>query len=212
MSYFRYRTAYCAGLIIPFWLFVGVMIAGLLYPDYSQTNQAMSELGAQGAPTHVLSPLMNNYPLGCLFIIFGVAVSKSFRESKLAVFTGLLIAIHGIASFSTGYFSCDVGCSLENPSTSQTIHNYSGLAMFASLFLASAVWGYLGRRLLQSTPFSFFSIVCSLAALITLPLMGKALESGHYFGLFQRINYGASVVWIAGLALLMLSRSRHMQT
>ncbi|TWI52580.1 uncharacterized protein DUF998 [Pseudomonas duriflava] len=182
------------------------MASGFLYPGYSQINQAMSELGAQGAPTHVLSPLINNYPLGFLFIFFGIAVSKTFHESKLAIFTGLLIIIHGIASFCTGYFSCDVGCRLESPSTSQTIHNYSGLVMFASIFLASAIWSYLGRKLLNSLPFTLFSIFCSLVALVTLPLMGNALEAGHFFGLYQRINYGASVVWIAGLALLMLKR------
>jgi hypothetical membrane protein len=208
LSSFRYKFAYRAGLIIPFWLFIGVMATGLLYPEYSQINQAMSELGAEEAPTHVLSPLMNNYPLGCLFIVFGIAVIRTFRESKLAMLTGLLIITHGIASFCTGYFSCDIGCKLESPSTSQTIHNYSGLVMFVSLFLASVVWVYLGRKLLQSMPFTLFSIMCALVTLVTLPLMGKALEAGHFFGLYQRINYGTSVIWVAGLALLMLKRSR----
>jgi hypothetical protein len=35
-------------------------------------------------------------------------------------------------------------------------------------------------------------------------LMGMAFADGHLFGLYQRLNYGVSVVWIASLALAAL--------
>ena len=39
-------------------------------------------------------------------------------------------------------------------------------------------------------------------AVATVVLMAQAVESGHGFGLYQRINYGISVIWVAGLALM----------
>jgi hypothetical membrane protein len=59
------------GMIAPFWLVVGVTLAGALYPGYSHYNQAMSELHAIGSPVQNVSPFINNYPLGVLLIGFG---------------------------------------------------------------------------------------------------------------------------------------------
>lgn len=198
---------YLAGLLAPFWLVLGVTLAGALYPGYNHLDQAMSLLGAKGAPTQFISPLINNYPLGALFMMFGVAVLLSF-DSLCSRLSGLLIMIHGLGSFATGFFSCDVGCALEAPSTSQTLHNLAGLIMALSLLLASALWVFLGRRVLGSRGFALFSLLCTLGALGSLPLMAVALENGQGFGLYQRLNYGISLLWLAGLALMLLRRFR----
>ena len=199
------KPGYFAGLITPLWLTLGVTIAGALYPGYSHVDQAMSLLGAVDAPTRVISPLINNFPLGVLFLLFGTALLLSFR-SRWARLSGLLIILHGLGSFGTGYFACDAGCAPEHPSASQNLHNLAGLVMAFSLLLASGLWVWLGRRLLASPGFSWFSLFCTLAAVGALPLMASALESGHGFGLYQRINYGASLLWVAGLALMLLRR------
>lgn len=197
---------YLAGFITPFWLALGVALAGSFYPGYSHVDQAMSLLGAADAPTRTLSPLINNYPLGALFVLFGVALWASFG-SPWARLSGLLIVLHGLGSFATGYFACDAGCALENPSRSQTLHNLAGLVMALSLLLASALWVWLGRRLLNSPGFSWFSLACTVLALGALPLMNVALQSGQGFGLYQRLNYGASLIWMAGLALALWRRA-----
>jgi hypothetical membrane protein len=199
------KLGYFAGLITPLWLALGVALAGSLYPGYSHVDQAMSLLGADGAPTRVISPLINNFPLGVLFLWFGTSVLLSFRHLWARV-SGLLIILHGLGSFGTGYFACDAGCAPANPSASQNLHNLAGLIMAFSLLLAGALWVWLGRSLLASPGFSWFSLLCTLAALGALPLMAGALESGHGFGLYQRINYGASLLWVAGLALVLLRR------
>lgn len=198
---------YLAGLVTPLWLALGVTLVGALYPGYSHFDHAMSLLGAEGAPTRYISPLINNYPLGALFMLFGVTVLLSF-DNLWARLSGVLIILHGLGSFGTGYFACDAGCAPQNPSTSQNLHNLAGLVMALSLLLASALWVYLGRRLLGSRRFSWFSLLCTLLALGTLPLMAAAVQSGQGFGLYQRINYGASLLWLATLALMLLRRSR----
>lgn len=64
-----------SGIAASIWLITGVYVASLFYPQYSHTRQFCSELGATGSPTHTLSPLINNYPLGLLFTLSGADVA-----------------------------------------------------------------------------------------------------------------------------------------
>ena len=43
-------------------------------------------------------------------------------------------------------------------------------------------------------------------AIITVALMGQAAQSGQLFGLYQRLNYGVSLLWVASLAWTSLRR------
>ena len=192
------------GLLIPFWLFFGVLLTALAYPGYSHLDQAMSQLGAQGSPTKGFSAWVNNLPLGVFFVLLAVGVMRQVRASRLALFSAGLILVHGLASFATGYFACDQGCAPAQPSFSQQMHNLAGLVMFLSLTLASLLWGGMSKRLLGSRGFGLFSIACTLLAVVTVVLMAQAAEAGYWFGLYQRINYGISVFWVAGLALILL--------
>lgn len=200
------RALLWAGVLIPFWLLFGVWLTASQYPGYSHADFAMSRLGEQGAATHGFSAWVNNFPLGVLFVLLALGLWRRFAGSRLARTSALLVLVHGLASISAGVFSCDQGCAPLQPSASQQIHNLSGLVMFASLTLASLLWIVLGKRLLGSRTFSWFSALCTLLALVTVGLMGQALESGHGFGLYQRLNYGTAVIWLALLAWLSLPR------
>lgn len=188
------------GLLIPLWIFVGVWLTSMGYPGYSHFDQAMSQLGAVGAPTHPYSAWVNNVPLGLLFVLFALGLARRFRGSRAALASAALIGLHGLASFMTGYFSCDAGCAPPQPSTAQQLHNVAGLVMFLSLTAASALWVLLSKRLLRSPAFGWFSLLCLLLALVTVGMMGKSFGDGHGFGLYQRLNYGVSVAWVAALA------------
>ncbi|MBB4862184.1 putative membrane protein [Pseudomonas nitritireducens] len=200
------RVLLGAGLLIPFWLLIGVTLTALAYPGYSHLDQAMSQLGAQGAPTQGFSAWVNNYPLGLLFIAFAIGVARRFAGSRLALLGAALILLHGLASGATGHFSCDPGCAPAQPSVSQQLHNLAGLLMFLSLALASALWIVLGKRLLASAGFVGFSTLCLVLSIATLAMMAKAFADGHAFGLYQRLNYGVAVIWVAALAGLALRR------
>jgi hypothetical membrane protein len=186
------------GLLIPLWLFAGVALTSLGYPGYSHIDQAMSVLGAVGAPTHGYSAWVNNFPLGVLFVLFAIGLIRNFAGSRLALFSAVLVLLHGLASFAAGYFSCDQGCAPAQPSTSQQVHNLAGLIMFVTLALAIVLWSFLGKRLLASPGFGRF------LAVVTVAMMSKAFAEGHGFGLYQRLNYGVCVVWIAALAWIAL--------
>jgi len=201
------KPLYVAGVAIPFWLAIALLILGSLYPDYSQFEQSMSVLGAVDAPTHFIAPLINNFPLGLLFILFGVSVFKTFPQSALARVSGLLIVLHGLASFVTGDFSCDAGCSPYNPSTAQQIHHIASLVMPWSLIVAGAIWAWLGLRLQGFRGLAFFSMVLTLAALVTFPMVVISAKNLVGHGLYERVNTFVSAIWTAIFAVILLRRT-----
>lgn len=172
----------------------------MAYPGYDHLQLAMSQLGAVGAPTHGLSPLVNNFPLALLFALFAWGIARRWRGSRLAMVSAVLLLLHAVGSLGTGWFACDQGCAPDQPSTSQQLHNLSGLLMFLSLTLASGLWVWLGARVADSRALAVTSLVCTLGAIITVGFMGQAMQSGELFGLYQRLNYGVGVAWVAAIA------------
>ncbi|MDH0757006.1 DUF998 domain-containing protein [Pseudomonas juntendi] len=188
------------GLLIPLWLLGGVWLTALAYPGYDHFQQAMSQLGAVGSPVQRWSPWVNNYPLAVLFILFALGLARRWHGSKVALSSAALVLVHGLGSLGTGWFACDPGCAPAQPSSSQLLHNLSGLLMFFSLTLASALWAWLGTRLAGSQAVALLSATSLILAIVTVALMAQAAQSGQLFGLYQRLNYGVSVLWIACLA------------
>ncbi|MFJ5180282.1 DUF998 domain-containing protein [Pseudomonas fulva] len=194
------RSLLSCGLLIPFLLALGVSLTAIAYPGYDHLQLAMSQLGAVGAPTHGLSPLVNNFPLALLFALFAWGIARRWRGSRLAMVSAVLLLLHAVGSLGTGWFACDQGCAPDQPSTSQQLHNLSGLLMFLSLTLASGLWVWLGARVADSRALAVTSLVCTLGAIITVGFMGQAMQSGELFGLYQRLNYGVGVAWVAAIA------------
>jgi hypothetical membrane protein len=188
------------GLLIPFWLTIGVGLTALAYPGYSHVDHALSRLGAVDAPTQGFSAWLNNVPLGVLFVLVALGLARRFRPSRLSGLSAALILLHGLASFATGLFPCDQGCAPLQPSVSQQLHNLAGLVMFLSLTLASALWAWLGKQLLASPGLAALSAICTLLALVTAGMMTSAVADGQGFGLYQRLNYAVGVGWLAVLS------------
>lgn len=200
------RFGYLSGMLAPLWLAMGVTLVACFYPGYSHVRQAMSELGAVGAPTHAWSPLVNNFPLAFWFVAFGCAVWRTFAQSRLARASAVLLMIHGLANVATGTWTCDVGCQPAATSSTQEIHNLAGLVMALSLLGANALWIVLGKRVLGLGWVRALSAATTLVCLATLPLMAQSAGTGGPFGLYQRINYGVSIAWVGVLAAVLCVR------
>ncbi|NRB38033.1 MAG: DUF998 domain-containing protein [Pseudomonadales bacterium] len=196
------------GLIAPFWLLLGVTIAGAMYPGYSHYQQAMSELHALGSPVAFISPFINNYPLGLLFIGFGFFVFSSFKSIAVKI-SAVMIILHGIGSIIAGFFPCDVGCHPESDSFNQAMHGVGAVIMTLTFLLVPAMWAYLAGSEFKLRWFAWLSLFCVLAQIALMPLMGQALESGEGFGLYQRIAYAIPMSWLLVFSSLLL---RHKKT
>lgn len=126
-----------SALIASIWIAVGVYIAGKCYPNYSHAKQFCSELGAAGSPTEKLSPIINNYPLGLLFCLFGWYVLQLENAPLLIALVGWLTISHGVATWFAGYFPMDGDPQTKTPTLSCRIHSWAGLVMLLCLFFAA---------------------------------------------------------------------------
>ncbi len=197
----------CGIVILP-WLVLGVYYAGSLVPGFDHVNQLMSELGAAGSRTENISPIINNYPIGVLFIVFGFGVYLRSQGEKYKVLASTLFIIHGLGSIFAGAFSCDIGCPIVGGSVDQNIHTLSGLVMFCSLGMACIAWCSPHFNLTEGGIFRAFSLLCIVLASFFLLIAAVSLFLGEYAGLFERLSYGVLCAWLLVLAInLIVSRN-----
>ena len=195
--------AYC-GLLALAWIILGVFIAAKYHPKYNHKKQFCSELGAKGSPTEKLSPLINNYPLGFLFCLFGFAVTQMEYNTIVSVLTGVLIIVHGIGTWVAGYFPMDKNAYTKTPSFSCKVHSWAGFIMLLSLLIAPLLIIFGSTNNLITTAFKIFSIICTLMAIFFTYTMVKAIKKQTNPGLHQRLSYGAQLIWLSGLSLIMI--------
>ena len=156
----------------------------------------MSELGVRGRPSASIHPLVNNYPIGVLFIVFGIYILSSYWADLPMAAIGLLVVIHGLSHLVTGLYPCDADLGIPKASSTQIIHNIAGLMMLVSLLVASIV-GAVSSLVEVSQWFQVFSLTCALVSVIFTILMGQSLSTGRNIGLYPRISCGALMVWVA---------------
>lgn len=189
-----------SGLLASIWIVVGVIIAGMKYEGYSHAKQFCSELGATGSPTEKFSPLINNYPLGLLFIGFGFYVGQLDSSSTLLVIIGLLIVVHGFGTWIAGYFPMDANPYSNSPTLSCKIHSLAGLAMTASFLTAPLLVAFSSFFTLN---FKIFSVACLLASIFFMSALFRSYKAQGNLGTYQRLSYGAQLIWLSGLSIIL---------
>lgn len=167
----------------------------------------MSELGAQGKPTEKIHPLINNYPIGLLFVLFGGYLLTDMNSSQSLHVVGALIFIHGICHFITGLFPCeaDLNAAKSNPSRSHKIHSLAGLVMQLTLLVASIFLFFSNASI--STWLRWFSLASATASILFFILMLKSFTKNSLMGLYQRLSFGSLVLWVATLSWLSYANS-----
>ncbi|NIB38651.1 DUF998 domain-containing protein [Pseudomaricurvus alkylphenolicus] len=187
-----------SGLAASIWLVIGVAVAGAKYEGYSHTRQFCSELGAAGSPTERFSPIINNYPLGLLFVLFGVYLASE-ADALLMSSIGWLIVTHGVGTWVAGYFPMDADPYTPSPTRACKIHGLAGVVMLLSLIVAPVLSLFSSEF---SVAFKGFSVVCLAATLIFTATLAGAFKKQSNPGLHQRLSYGAQLLWLAGLSLV----------
>lgn len=183
-------------------------IAALRYREYHHyVSQAISELGAVGAPTkQLVDPLFITYSI--LIIAFGVGVwASAHRERALHVIGALLIGIGAVGLVTppmnlrgTGDISGDL------PHIVLT-----GVIVLFILVAITAGASLYGRK------WRGYSLATILTLLVSGALTGLAanqLAAGlptPWLGVAERINIGAYLLWVVALAITLL-RARETAT
>ncbi|WP_281558036.1 DUF998 domain-containing protein [Thalassomonas sp. RHCl1] len=190
--------AYC-GLLASVWIVFGVFIAAKRYQGYNHAKQFCSELGAVGSPTEKFSPLINNYPLGVLFCLFGYYLIASATHSILLMAIGGLVIVHGLGTLVAGFFPMDADPYTKNPTTACKIHSWAGFIMLLSLYIAPILALFESSFTLY---FKLFSLACFLLSVYFTVTLAKAIKKQSNPGTHQRLGYGVQLFWLSGLSIL----------
>ena len=188
------KLLFLPGLVIPIWLFVGVSFIASKLPGYDHVRDLMSRLGEKGSITEAISPYVNNYPIGALFVLFGVGLIYGFRSAG-AKLGGVLFVSHGLLSIIAGVFPCDTGCPFTG-SYSQYVHTAAAFLMFLTCLLAILFIGNTFKTENGSAIMATFSYVIIMVSVFALALALYSSLYGGLAGLFQRVSYGAVVIWV----------------
>ena len=197
------NIAIYSGLIASVWILIGVYVASLFYTDYSHSKQFCSELGATGSPTEKLSPLINNYPLGFIFCLFGWHLASISSVSILINMSGWFVIAHGIGTWVAGYFPMDADPFTKNPTLHCKIHSWAGFIMLLSLVIAPVLVGVSPTTELIPLHFKIFSFVSVFAAMYYLFVMARAIRTQTNPGTYQRISYGFQLLWLSVFSLVL---------
>ncbi|WP_353372859.1 DUF998 domain-containing protein [Aliiglaciecola sp. NS0011-25] len=193
-----------AGIIASVWIVIGIYIASRFYPNYSHLKQFCSELGAFGSPTQKLSPVINNYPLGALLVVFGYYLIIAFQAHLPTVAIGVMVIVHGICTWVCGFFPMDADAYTQYPSKSCKIHSWSGLIMLASFIIAPLIVAFSSYYPL---PLRVFSVVCVLGCFYFSYRLAKAFKIKTVPGLHQRLSYGFQILWLFVYSLCVVAKA-----
>ena len=183
-------------------LYIGIdALAALRYGKYhSYVSQAISELGAVGAPTkELVDPLFLAY--GVLLIAFGVVVWTSAGPTRsLRVIGALLVGIAVVGLVTPPMYLRGTG----NVSSDLPHIVLTGVIV---LFILSAIGfgaSLYGRRWRL---YSFATLMTLLATGAWTGFEGSRLAAGQptpWLGIGERINIGAYLLWVLVLSISLM--------
>ena len=199
------RTLLVCGVLSSLLYAATDLVGGLVYPGYSFTSQAISELMATGAPSErVVDPLFLVY--GVLALSFGIGVAReaSNRNRALRIVGGLLIA------YAVLGFSGPLWFEMHPRGTGgidDTPHIVLTAALVALTLLAIGIGAFaLGTR------FRRYSVATLLIVILfgaVSGAYGARLAAGQTtpgFGIVERVIVYGSLGWMAMLAVALLRR------
>lgn len=183
-------------------LYVGTdLVAGILYPGYSFTDQAVSELFAIGAPTsRIVVPFFTLSSLLLLAFAFGVRLSSAYsRPRRFMAVMILASAVNALALWDL--FPMHMRGAA--PDFSDTMHLILSVNPFVLLSLLFSVAGFRGW-------FRFYSVGAILMILVPAVFAfqyASELEANQPtpgLGLSERVAQYGYQLWQVTLVIVLL--------
>ena len=203
----KQRVLILAGVLGPIIYILNVMLGGIITPNYSHIENAVSELTQRGAPNIiVLSALFVLSAL--LILLFGVAIMMRFQSQSRRVYAGgLMIVVFGIfAALLASIFPQDpIGGESTFTGTMHLV--LAGLTAFVIMGLILLI----GSGMYQRTGwdnFKLYSIITVILVFVfgasTPILIMKEIE---LLGLFERMTQLSYLQWFVVFAAKFYSGS-----
>ena len=199
---YRSRSVLLAacGVLAPLVYTAAATAAGLQYPGYDHLKNAISELGATGAPSATIMNFAGFLPYGVLMVAFALAVHRGIRAEVGGWLGPTILAVYGLAYIVLAFASCDPGCQAATPS----LHHRMHLLLGDVIFLAAVLGPFtLYHRMVRDPAWRSFA-----AATLVLPAFAWLIPELSGIGmsgpLRQRLWLLLLFLWIEMMAIRLL--------
>jgi len=200
------------GIVSSVWYVITDVIATLRYPGYRYTEQEFSELLAVGSPVRPLMIALNGIPYGLLVAAFAVGVWQTAGQKRAGRITAAMLVGYALTGMVTGvFFPMDRREVLATGE--RTLHNAihgPGTAVMSLFFVLAVGFGatLLGRRF-RYYSYATIAILVVFGVLSSLQIgQMEANQPTPWMGLEERINIYATMLWVAVLAIGLLSAQK----
>ena len=193
------------GILSPIVFFISVLLAASFQDGYNHYSNYMSELGATGLHHAYVMKLGGFFITSIMLILFSITFPTTIKyKGKAKTIAFFTLLTHAIFLNGAGVFSCDIGCSPENPTTDQNLHDFFGAITIFILPISIMIWGYVFSKSSEewTNKVKVFSYACGIIGLISYIAMMISDETRAGTGLFQRLSLGSSYFWILVVSTL----------
>lgn len=179
------------------------------YPGYSSASQAVSELSAIGAPTRSLWVAWS-FAYTFLVVAFGFGIWQSAGRNRIIRILAVLIFIYGALGFGWPFAPMHMREVLASGggTNSDAMHIIFSivtiLLMLSAIGFGAAAFGKF---------FRFYSIM-TIALFIPFGILtwvdAQNMEANlptPMMGIWERVNIGLFLLWVAGLAIALLQKT-----
>lgn len=181
-------------------------ICAIVYPGYSYTSQAISELSAIGSPTASLWTYLL-LPFNPLIILFGIGVFLSNKKRRLRI-SGILLSLFGISGYAWWFFPMNMRGNIGSASDTGHLIMSAITVLLLTLILAFGS-GAGGKK------FRIYSILTILIMLFFGSLVGMmapavaAEEPTPWMGIYERISVFSPMIWMSVLAIILMKKEKN---
>ena len=182
---------------------VTTVLAGFQFENYSHCSQLISESYAIDSPYGIYLRMFGFIPSGIFIFLFSIHASKIFTSlKKVELGLHLFGIFYGLATFVVSIFPCDAGCNKEliDPSTSQLIHNTTGLLTYLIVPFSIILIGTALKKENKYTSLSRLSIFLGILSFFFVIIFFSELSS-PFIGLIQRVTEGTILIWMTLFAI-----------
>ena len=207
----KQRVLILAGVLGPIIYILNVVLGGIITPNYSHIENAVSELTQRGAPNIVVLSAL--FVLSAvLILLFGIAIMMRYHSQSRRVYAGgVMIVVYGIfaALLATIFPQDPIGGESTFPGTMHLV--VAGLAAFVIMGLILLI----GLGMDQRTGwyrFKLYSIITVIAVFVfgaSTPIL--IMNKIEILGLFERLTQLAYLQWFvvfAAISYVQLVRER----
>lgn len=197
------------GVIAPLLRLSLILLLGAAHPNYSQSRDFISELGAPDAAFPALMNYVGIGLVGVLLLVFTIPLHRSQPPGPLRTLGSFLLALSGVAFIAIGLLPCDrPGCAVDAPSPVMRGHFAAGFTAMMAQSLAALAFGL---RVFSGTGARWFGITSLLLGLLALVAVALLFGSGLRLpspGLVQKVVQVSTDVWVFVAALHILRGRR----